>query len=74
MQSRLLAVSKLLFCLLISFNTKSAEILLPQTGGETNARVFAAKGVVEEMKAAENIVVIKHEAVSNYMDAMTIEI
>jgi protein SCO1/2 len=71
MQSRRLAVSKLLFCLLISFNAKPAEILLPQIGGETNARVYFAKGVVEEIKPAEKIIVIKHEAVSNYMDAMT---
>ncbi len=71
MRTRLLAVGKLLFCLLISFNAKSAETLLPQTGGEIKARAFAAKGVVEEIKADEKIVIIKHEAVSNYMDAMT---
>ena len=69
MRSWLLAISKLLFCLLISFDAKSAETLLPQN--ETNAHVFAAKGVVEEIKPAEKIAVIKHEAVSNYMDAMT---
>jgi protein SCO1/2 len=71
MQSRFLAVGKLLFCLLISFNAKSAESSLPQTGGETSARVFAAKGVVEDIKPDDKVIVIKHKAVSNYMDAMT---
>ncbi|HEY5233531.1 MAG TPA: SCO family protein [Verrucomicrobiae bacterium] len=69
MRSRLPAAGKLLFCLLISFNAKSAEVLLPQS--ETNARIFAAKGVIEGLQPADKIIVIKHEAVSNYMDAMT---
>lgn len=58
-------------CLLISFDAKSAGFVLSQTGSGTNARVFAAKGVVEELKPDDQTVVVKHEAISNYMSAMT---
>jgi len=71
MRSWPLAVSTLLLCLLISFDAKSAGILLPQSGSETDARIFAAKGVVEEINPDAQTVTIKHEAVSNYMAAMT---
>jgi len=38
---------------------------------ETSAQVFAAKGVVRELSAEERTITISHEAVSNYMEAMT---
>lgn len=37
----------------------------------TNQRVFPAKGVVVSLKRGEKEVVIKHEAITNYMPAMT---
>lgn len=70
MRSQFLAVHILLFAsLLILFNAKSAEVLLPQT--KTVARIFPARGVVEEVKSDEATVVINHEAISNLMAAMT---
>lgn len=51
------------FALLISFSAKSA---LPSADG---ARVFLARGVVEELQPP--VVVLRHEAISNYMAAMT---
>ena len=38
---------------------------------ETGARVFAAKGVVRELSPDDQTVTISHEAISNYMAAMT---
>jgi protein SCO1/2 len=47
---------------------KSAEFTDPDEAG---ARVFAAKGVVREISPDDQTVTISHEAVSNYMGAMT---
>jgi protein SCO1/2 len=57
--------------LLISFNASATEISLPPDTTETNARTFATKGVVEELKPHDLTVVIRHGAISNYMAAMT---
>ena len=38
---------------------------------ETNVQTFAARGVVKELKADGRTVVLNHEAITNYMDAMT---
>jgi protein SCO1/2 len=45
----------------------------PDSRAQSNApvRVFSARGVVEEVKPENRIIVIKHEAISDYMDAMT---
>jgi protein SCO1/2 len=56
--------------LLVLFNTTAAEFSLPSDTTETNAQIFAAKGVVEELKPDSRTVVIRHEAISNYMAAM----
>jgi len=40
-------------------------------GAETPARTFVVKGVVRSINPAEKTVVIAHEAITNYMDAMT---
>jgi protein SCO1 len=64
-------VKALLGGLLISFNVTAAEHSLPADTTGTNARTFAAKGVVEELKPDGWTVVIQHEAISNYMAAMT---
>ena len=37
----------------------------------TNQQTFTVQGVVRELKADGQTIVIRHEAVSNYMDAMT---
>jgi protein SCO1 len=77
----LLILSVLLFVLLIPSHAKSASpsALLPASSPlrlsaplpDPAVRVFPAHGVVEELKPADQIVVIKHAAISNYMDAMT---
>jgi protein SCO1/2 len=40
-------------------------------GAEVPTRTFEVKGVVRKINAAEKTVVIAHEAITNYMDAMT---
>ena len=69
MRSWPLAVS--FFSLLVSFNAKSEGNLLQQDGSATAMQTFAAKGVVLEVGNDAQTIVIKHEAVSNYMGAMT---
>jgi len=49
-------------------NAKSSE---PSAPAETNARVFAAQGVVRELGREDLTVTIRHEAITNYMGAMT---
>jgi protein SCO1 len=61
----------LLSVFLISFNAKASEYSLPSGTSGTNARTFAAKGVVEKLEPESQTVVIRHEAISNYMAAMT---
>jgi len=51
---------------LISFNATSA----PNDPG-TNIFVFQGKGVVEAVKPEDGVIAIRHEAISNFMDAMT---
>jgi len=40
-------------------------------GTVTNLRQFVAQGIVRELKPADQTVVIEHQAISNYMAAMT---
>jgi protein SCO1/2 len=54
-----------LFALLISFNTKSAS------PASSAARVFPARGVIEALQPQTRTVVIRHAAIADYMDAMT---
>jgi protein SCO1/2 len=73
MRLRGLFISALSFGLLtlILSSAKSAG-LIPSPGGEaTNVRMFRAKGVVKELNPDDKKVVISHEAISNYMAAMT---
>lgn len=65
MQSWLLALITFLFALSASTGAKSA--LLPDPA----VRVFLAHGVVEELKPDHQVVVIRHQAISGYMQAMT---
>jgi protein SCO1 len=68
MWSRGLLVGVFSLVLLIRPNAKSTE--LPGMV-ESSARVFAAKGVVRELDPETQTVTISHEAVSNFMGAMT---
>ena len=57
--------------MLILSGVKSAASIPPSSAEATGARTFMAKGVVQEINADGRTVIIRHEAVSNYMDAMT---
>ena len=57
--------------MLILSGVKSAVSIPPSSAEATGARTFMAKGVVQEINADGRTVIIRHEAVSNYMDAMT---
>ena len=59
-----------LFCWLILACLKAAAA--PTTMQATNTtRTFTVHGVVMDVKPAEQIVVIRHEAIADYMDGMT---
>ncbi len=53
--------------LLVPPAAKSTE---SSAAAETDAQVFAARGVVRELNRDDQTVTIRHEAVSNYMGAM----
>jgi protein SCO1/2 len=57
--------------LLIFVGIKSQEVLLAQTPAGITVRTFTARGVILEIKPDHTRVVIRHEAIANYMDAMT---
>ena len=57
--------------MLIASGAKSAGSLPLSSGEATNLRSFMAKGTVMELKPDARTVVIRHEAISNYMTAMT---
>lgn len=63
------AVAGFLLSLLILFTAESRKILLPKTKN-AELRTFNATGIVEEINPNKTIV-IKHGAISNFMDAMT---
>jgi protein SCO1 len=73
MRRRGLFIITLLFALwiLILSGAKSTGSLPWSSGEATNVRVFVAKGTVMELKPDGRTVVIRHEAISNYMDSMT---
>jgi protein SCO1/2 len=73
MQIWRLFVSALQFGLLmlILSGVKSAASIPPSIAETANVREFMAKGVVEEINADGRTVIIRHGAISNYMDAMT---
>jgi protein SCO1/2 len=73
MRLRALFISILPFALLmlIVCGAKSAGSFPSPNEEATNARMFIAKGVVQELKPDARTAVIRHEAISNYMAAMT---
>ena len=68
MWSRALVIVIFGFGVFLAPNAKSAESTGPD---ESYARVFAARGVVREFSPDDQTVTIRHEAVSNFMGAMT---
>jgi protein SCO1/2 len=64
-------VGACLCTVLISLNAKSAPPLMAPEELGTNLLVFQAKGVVEALEPEDKVIVIRHEAISNYMAAMT---
>jgi protein SCO1/2 len=73
MRRRELFIIALLFALwmLILSGAKSAGSFPSPNEEATNVRMFPAKGVVKELNPDNKTVVIRHEAISNYMAAMT---
>lgn len=65
MPTWLLAIITSLSVLLASTGAKSALLSVPAVS------MYSARGVVEEIKPDSKIVIIRHEAISNYMAAMT---
>jgi len=59
------------FGLLVSSNVKSDESFAAPNDGKTNAQVFAIKGILQGLDLNDETVTIQHEAVSNFMAAMT---
>ncbi|MDE3065950.1 MAG: SCO family protein [Verrucomicrobiota bacterium] len=57
--------------LLLSWPAKSGKNLLPPPGGNAPVRVFAATGVVESLQLDDKTAVIRNDAISNFMAAMT---
>src|SRR5712692_10376417 len=61
----------LLACLALSCRPHAPQAVSTRTGSSTNLRVFMVKGVVKEVKPDGTSAVIKHEAIPDYMEAMT---
>jgi protein SCO1 len=57
--------------LLVSCGESAAESGAPRDQPATSAQTFPATGVVRELKADGRTVVVTHEAITNYMEAMT---
>jgi protein SCO1/2 len=57
--------------LLIPPDAKSAGVYLAADESGMNVQTFAANGVVKEINPDARTVLIQHEAISNYMSAMT---
>jgi protein SCO1/2 len=61
----------LLACLALSCRPHAPQAVSTLTGSSTNLRVFMVKGVVKEVKPDGTSALIKHEAIPDYMEAMT---
>ena len=65
----LLAVA--ILSLLISRNAKSDGIPAPSAAAAAVIQTYPAKGVVQSVNQDGRQIVVRHDAISNYMDAMT---
>jgi protein SCO1/2 len=74
---RSLRASHLCLCLVLVTSIWNACSRKPQkptasaTKAGTNISVFAAKGIVRDVQPAQHLIVIQHEAIPEYMAAMT---
>ena len=68
---RIWPLTALVFGLLLSFPAKAAADFPASKRDATAVRTFAANGIVQEISRHGQTVVIKHDAISNYMSAMT---
>jgi protein SCO1 len=71
MQSWLIAFTISLCSLMLLHPAKASEYPLSSNENTASPRALAAKGVIKEIQPDAKTVVIQHEAISNYMDAMT---
>ena len=58
-----------ILCALISLAAKSDGFFSPQNS--TNLQTFTTRGIIRDLRAADSTIVIQHDAISNYMPAMT---
>jgi protein SCO1/2 len=61
----------LLSAALVTVSCREQPKAVSSTAAATNIQTFSARGVVRELKPDGRTVVIRHEAITNYMDAMT---
>ena len=55
----------------VSLSCREARVASTGSGGATNVASFPVVGVINELKSDGSTIVIRHEAVTNYMEAMT---
>ncbi len=70
-QNLLVPLAALALFALASCKQQSPTAAAPPSAASTNQQFFQVKGVVKELQPGGKTVVIKHEAVTNYMPAMT---
>jgi len=71
MRARSLILATILASWLVTLPAWAGGISPAQNSATTNVRIFSAQGVIQELPADQQTVVIRHGAISNYMDAMT---
>jgi protein SCO1/2 len=67
----LLSLGAFLSALLLWLPAKASESPSPSNTSASSPRVFAASGVIREIQPDTGTVVIRHGAISNYMEGMT---
>lgn len=71
MRAQFLIIATLLCGWLVSLPALAGGISSKPSDGPTSPRTFSAQGVIQELPSDRLTVVIRHGAISNYMDAMT---
>jgi protein SCO1/2 len=56
---------------LLLSRAQATESILASTAEQPNAKTFAARGEIRDLEPDGRTIVIRHDAISNYMDAMT---
>ena len=70
MRHRGVIIGAWLLCRLISFGTPE-EVISPAPAAAETPRTFPGQGVVLAVQPDARTIIIRHEAISNYMAAMT---